>query len=36
MEDFKVFRNYALDLKIHYTESLQQKSIENYFPILYL
>ena len=31
MEDLKVFRRYASDLKICYITSLQQKSIEDYF-----
>lgn len=32
MDDFKVFRRYISDLKARYITSLQQKSIEDYFP----
>ncbi|CAB4430386.1 unnamed protein product [Rhizophagus irregularis] len=32
MDDFKVFRHYVSDLKVRYITSLQQKSIEDYFP----
>ncbi|PKY60436.1 hypothetical protein RhiirA4_484129, partial [Rhizophagus irregularis] len=31
MEDLKRFRYYASDLKFRYINSLQQKSIDNYF-----
>ncbi|CAB4401414.1 unnamed protein product [Rhizophagus irregularis] len=31
IEDLKHFRYYASDLKFHYINSLQQKSIDNYF-----
>ena len=32
MDDFKIFRRYVSDLKAHYITSLQQGSIEDYFP----
>ncbi|CAB4419839.1 unnamed protein product [Rhizophagus irregularis] len=32
MDDFKIFRHYVSDLKARYITSLQQKSIEDYFP----